>query len=186
MIQGGVFLKRFIFVINALLYWKMKIRLLLLIFLFASNLFAKSPDPIAVKGILDLREIQNSKNFIINLNGEWEFYWKRMMHPHDFNGVKTSPDYYGKVPSYWTDYPQEQVKTEKFGYATYRLTILLPPGYRDALGIDLPVFDSSYDIYLNGKYLGGSGTVGKLGKSPTLNIKGIFSGSCQLQTFWKL
>jgi signal transduction histidine kinase len=152
----------------------MKIRLLLLIILFTSNLFAKSPDPIAIKGILDLREIQNPNTFKINLNGEWEFYWKRMMHPHDFNGVKTSPDYYGKVPSYWTDYPQEQVKTDKFGYATYRLTILLPPGYRDALGIDLPVFDSSYDIYLNGKYLGGSGTVGKFREESSPEYKRNF------------
>ena len=29
------------------------------------------------------------------------------------------------------------------------------------LAIDLPVFDSSYDIYLNGKYYGGNGTPGK-------------------------
>ena len=71
------------------------------------------------------------------------------------------PDYYGSVPSYWTDYPQDSVKTEKYGYATYRLTILLPDGYNHPLAIDLPVFDSSYDIYLNGKYFGGNGTPGK-------------------------
>ena len=29
------------------------------------------------------------------------------------------------------------------------------------MAIDLPVFDSSYDIYINGKYLGGNGTTGK-------------------------
>jgi signal transduction histidine kinase len=65
------------------------------------------------------------------------------------------------VPSYWTDYPQESVKTEKFGYATYRLTILLPKGFNKPMAIDLPVFDSSYDIYLDGKYLGSNGTTGK-------------------------
>ena len=71
------------------------------------------------------------------------------------------PDYYGNVPSYWTDYPQESVKTERFGYATYKLTVLFPKGFNKPLAIDLPVFDSSYDIYLNGKYLGGNGTPGK-------------------------
>ena len=114
-----------------------------------------------LKVLLDLREISNPENFIVNLNGEWEFYWKKMLHPHDFNAVKTKPDYFGKVPSYWTDYPQESVKTEKYGYATYRLTSFLPPGFKDAIGIDLPVFDSSYDIYINGKYLGGNGIPGK-------------------------
>jgi signal transduction histidine kinase len=85
-----------------------------------------------------------------------------MLHPHDFiNNANLIPDYYGKVPSYWTDYPQESVKTEKYGYATYRLKIMLPPRNDTPLAIDLPVFDSSYDIYINGKYLGGSGIPGK-------------------------
>jgi signal transduction histidine kinase len=139
----------------------MRIRLLFLLLFVTLNLFAKVPDPVAINGVLNLREISNPDNFIINLNGEWEFYWKKILHPHDFNAVKIIPDYFGKVPSYWTDYPQESVKTEKFGYATYRLTVLLPPGLRNPLGIDMPVFDSSYDLYINGKYFGGNGTTGK-------------------------
>ena len=118
-------------------------------------------DPVALKGILDLREIKNPDSYIVKLNGEWEFYWKKMLHPHDFNAVNIIPDYYGKVPSYWTDYPSESVKTEKTGYATYRLTILLPAGSKIPMALDLPVFDSSYDIYINEKYLGGNGTTGK-------------------------
>ena len=139
----------------------MKFRLLILLTFFTSGLFAKTSDPVALKGILDLREISNPEHFIVKLNGEWEFYWKKMLHPHDFNGVNIIPDYYGKVPSYWSDYPQELIKTEKEGYATYRLTVLLPPELKTPLAIDLPVFDSSYDIYINGRYLGGSGNTGK-------------------------
>jgi signal transduction histidine kinase len=122
---------------------------------------ASDISPKAIRGVLDLRELPNPDHFIINLNGEWEFYWKKMLHPHDFKDTTIKPVYYGDVPSYWTDYPQSSVKTEKFGYATYRLTILLPAGFNKAMGIDLPVFDSSYDIYLNNKYLGGNGTTGK-------------------------
>jgi|WetSurMetagenome_2_1015567.scaffolds.fasta_scaffold07924_3 signal transduction histidine kinase len=139
----------------------MRIRFLFLFLFITLNLYSKESVPIAEKGVLDLRGINNRDHFIIKLNGEWEFYWKKMLHPHDFNAGKITPDYYGKVPSYWTDYPQDVVKTEKFGYATYRLTVLLPLNYKNSLGIDLPVFDSSYDIYLNGKYLGGNGTTGK-------------------------
>jgi len=139
----------------------MRIRLIFLLVLISLNFNVRGADPIAVKGILDLREIKNPESYIIKLNGEWEFYWKKMLHPHDFNAVKIIPDYYGKVPSYWTDYPAGSVKTEKTGYATYRLTILLPPGSKLPLAIDLPVFDSSYDIYINQKYLGGNGTTGK-------------------------
>jgi signal transduction histidine kinase len=128
---------------------------------FTCNLNAKGPSPTAVKGILDLREISNPDHFIIKLNGEWEFYWKKMLRPYDFVAGTSKPDYYGKVPSYWNDYPQDSVKTERFGYATYKLTVLFPKGFDNPLAIDLPVFDSSYDIYINGKYLGGNGIPGK-------------------------
>ncbi len=134
---------------------------LILLFAVISNLNASASSPEAIKGVLDLRSIDNPNNFIVKLNGEWEFYWKKMLHPYDFKDLTLKPDYYGRVPSYWTDYPSESVKTEKFGYATYRLTILLPPGNKKSLGIDLPVFDSSYDIYIDGKYMGGNGIPGK-------------------------
>ena len=111
--------------------------------------------------MIDLRDINNPDHFNLKLNGEWEFYWNKMLRPHDFKAGIIRPDYYGNVPSYWTDYPQESVKTEKLGYATYRLTVLLPEDIKNPLGIDLPVFDSSYDIYIDGKYLGGNGIPGR-------------------------
>jgi len=135
--------------------------LFILLSLSAFKMDASGHDPVASKGILDLRKVDNPEHFIIKLNGDWEFYWNKMLRPNDFKTGSAKPDYYGKVPSYWTDYPQESVKTDKFGYATYRLTVLFPKGFNKPLAIDLPVFDSSYDIYLNGKYYGGNGTPGK-------------------------
>jgi signal transduction histidine kinase len=141
----------------------MRVRLILLYLLLSfntSNLFAAEPSKRAIKGTLDLREMKNSDHFIINLNGKWGFYWNKLLRPYDFSSGKIKPDYYGEVPSYWTDYPQDSIRTKKFGFATYFLTILLPQGFNAPLAIDLPVFDSSYDIYLNGKYLGGNGVPG--------------------------
>ncbi|MCX6326371.1 MAG: sensor histidine kinase [Bacteroidia bacterium] len=142
----------------------MRIRLFIFqvfLFTFTFSLNANSSTPKAVKGVIDLRDISNPDQFIVKLNGEWEFYWKKMLRPHDFKTQILKPDFFGKVPSYWTDYPRESVKTEKFGFATYRLTVLLPAGLKKPFGIDLPVFDSSYDIYIDGKYLGGNGVPGK-------------------------
>lgn len=142
----------------------MRIRLIILIIFLSLLTFilnAKGPDPTAIKGIIDLREITDHDHFIIKLNGEWEFYWKKMLRPYDFISKNYQPDFYGNVPSYWTNYPPESVKTEKFGYATYRLTVLFPKGFDKSMAIDLPVFDSSYDIYIDGKYYGGNGTTGK-------------------------
>ncbi|HUX95341.1 MAG TPA: sensor histidine kinase [Bacteroidales bacterium] len=110
---------------------------------------------------MDLRSLDKDKNFTVNLNGEWEFYWNKLILPSDFKNNSFIPDCYGKVPSYWTDYEKLSVNTERFGYATYRLTVLLPEGFQNSLGVDLPVFDSSYDIYINGEYNGGNGVPGR-------------------------
>jgi hypothetical protein len=163
----------------------MMIRLLLfhlMLFALPVSLNANEINPKAVKGIIDLRKISNRDQFILKLNGEWEFYWKKMLYPLDFKRGRIKPDYYGKVPSYWTDYPQESVKTEKFGYATYRLTILLPEGFNKYLGIDLPVFDSSYDLYLNGKNFVGNGITGNHSVKQNRDIKEIFTYSVRNQT----
>jgi signal transduction histidine kinase len=133
----------------------------LLLFIPAINFNSSATIPEAVNGEIDLRKINNPEKFIVKLNGEWEFYWAKMLRPDDFKLNSIKPDYFGKVPSYWTDYPQESVKTEKSGYATYRLKVLLPSGFKSPLAFDLPVFDSSYNIFLNGKYLGGNGVPGK-------------------------
>ena len=142
----------------------MKIRLLIL-FLALSLLYnittVNGQTPVAVKGILDLRHDSIDQTFEIRLNGEWEFFWNKMLHPHDFTStIARKADYYGKVPSYWTDYPQDKIKTEKKGFATYRLTILLPSESHQSMGFDIPVFDSAYDLYINGEYMTSNGIPG--------------------------
>jgi signal transduction histidine kinase len=142
----------------------MKVRFFLFLSIFcisSLNIISGSVIPEAKRGVLDLRSLENKQKFIVKLNGEWEFYWKRMLRPNDFKTSNYIPDCYGRVPSYWTDYRKLSVKTENFGYATYRLKVLLPLGFRESLGIDLPVFDSSYDIYIDGEYHGGNGIPGK-------------------------
>jgi signal transduction histidine kinase len=116
----------------------------------------------AEKGVMDLRNLENKDKFIVNLNGEWEFYWNQMLYPFNFKqDKKPVPDCYGSVPSYWTDYKSGKVKTEKKGYATYRLTILLPPDIKSRLCLDVPIFDSSYDLWLDDMLLTSNGYPGK-------------------------
>lgn len=141
----------------------MKISRLIIFFIliYASESFATVKEPVAVKGVIDLKETAGNK-FLVRLQGEWEFYWEKMLHPQDFkDNTKIKPDYYGQVPSYWTDYPADSIKTTGMGFATYRLIMILPAGYRNSLGFDVPVFDSSYEMYVDGKYMGGNGTPGK-------------------------
>ncbi len=142
-----------------------KVRVLFVLALLMASLSScrkVEPVPSAVKGVLSLTNLQDRNRFIVRLNGEWEFYWQKMLRPNDFRyGSALNPDLYGKVPSYWTDYPVTEISTERHGFATYRLRVVLPPGFRDPLGFDMPVFDSSYDLYVDGEYIGGNGTPGE-------------------------
>jgi signal transduction histidine kinase len=140
---------------------KNSLSVMLLVLFAVMNLAAKEAAPRAVKGVLDLRHISYNDKFIIKLNGDWEFYWNKILRPLDFKNKNLVPGYYGNIPSYWTDYPADQVKTSGEGYATYRLIILLPAGFREPLGFDMPVFDSSYDIYINNDYYSSNGIPGK-------------------------
>lgn len=141
---------------------KIKSKILFLFILFYSpEIFAFGSEPTVLKGVIDLRKTA-SDNFTVKLNGEWEFYWKKLFKPDDFNNdIRIKPDLFGTVPSYWTSYRSETLKITSMGFATYRLLILLPPGYRNSLGFNLPVFDSSYEIYVDGKLMGKNGTPGK-------------------------
>lgn len=140
------------------------IRLFLIAFLaaFTTSLVTITADAAQpVKGVLDLRNVEIDSKYTVRLNGEWEFYWKKFYRPNQFRmGVKPLPDGYIKVPSYWTDFEEGTFKTDNQGYATYRLTILLPDDTNIPLGIDVKVFDSSYDLYVNGTFMGNNGISG--------------------------
>lgn len=156
----------------------MKIRasLILILFIITANcqsLFSQNPT--AIKGVTDLRKIHDRDKFIFTLNGEWEFYWKKMLHPHDFTGQSIpKPDLWGKVPSYWTDYTAVNLKTGKYGYATYRLTVLLPEKFSKPLGFYVPVFDSAYDLYINGELKSDNGQTGTSESETSPGYKPVF------------
>jgi signal transduction histidine kinase len=160
---------------NPIIRSKMKIRLLVLIlpFLFSmvsENSYADAPK--VKEGILDLRNENITDKFIITLNGDWEFYWMKKLYPNDFKkGDMHVPDLYGKVPSYWTDYSGKDFKTTKWGYATYRVVILLPPNTRKRFGFQVPVFDSAFDMWINGTISHSNGIPGKSESETTPGYK---------------
>jgi signal transduction histidine kinase len=136
-------------------------RLTILTLLSAVSFFAaKGQSPSAINGVLDLRKIDRKDKFLIMLNGDWEFYWNRMLYPNDFKKTeRPKPDLFAHVPAYWTDY-SDAVPTSGFGFATYRLTMLLPAGVNKRLALDIPVFDSSFDLWINDSLIYSNGFPG--------------------------
>ncbi|MDM8003155.1 MAG: sensor histidine kinase [Bacteroidota bacterium] len=135
---------------------KISLTLLLMVILSGS---AAGVSARVENGVLDLREIQQGDEFTVRMNGEWEFYSGTFIYgiPGDICDTLT-PDCYGKVPGYWSEYTVDGKRLPRFGYGTYRAVILLPRGYRDRMGFDMPVFDTSYEISVNGVTMARNGT----------------------------
>ncbi len=135
-----------------------KIILSLFCIVLLSN-HAVATTPRMTEGVLDLRNIQQGDDFSVRMNGEWEFFFGTFIYGTPGKIQDTlQPDCYGKVPGYWNEYTVDGVQLPPFGYGTYRALILLPSGYRDRMGIDMPVFDTSYEIAINGVTVARNGT----------------------------
>lgn len=112
--------------------------------------------PKAIKGVLDLSEWSPDDVRILPLDGEWEFYWNRIVSSEEIiqrNGNETLA--YISVPSQW----QKQTNSA-FGYATYHLKILVPDNSKLAglspfskTALHIPNIGTSFQFYINGKFI---------------------------------
>ncbi|MDB5061258.1 MAG: ATP-binding region ATPase domain protein [Mucilaginibacter sp.] len=128
-----------------------------LLLLFSITVFG-SPSynpiqPVAKNGIIDLRK----QSFIdeIELSGQWNFYWQQLIDP------KNTPTTKGQLitfPSLWNNHITNGKKLPAFGYASYKLTVLLPKNAK-LLRMAMPDVYSSYRLFLNGKQVAENGTV---------------------------
>ncbi len=142
-----------------------------LMMLFVPAGFCSQGEPHPQKGVLDLRSYQNFDGKVMTLQGDWMFYWHRLLSPDSINWSGDAAGVtFVHVPSYWTSYRGSDGNSlPGTGYATYGLRILLPRGYRDSLGFSLPVFDSSFGFFLNGKR---QGVNGKVSRTKTAGVPG--------------
>ncbi len=114
-----------------------------------SDLCAQS-QPVAVQGVLDLSEYDFKRRGPVELEGEFEFYWNQRLNP--------APDQdsgemiYTRVPGSWHRLKKVHPGVERYGFATYRLTILLPSQV-DAIGFCMMDIFSSSSYFINGKAL---------------------------------
>jgi two-component system, sensor histidine kinase ChiS len=152
---------------------------------FNCNESPKKPNPSAIQGVLDLRDWDFEKDGVVQLKGEWEFYWNELLDPNNpisspkeadpnknslepnsklSNEQSTQPKSitYLTVPSQWNKlgYPIN-------GYATYRLRILLPKNFisneiekQIPLSIKILSMGSNYALFLNGEKIMEDGKVG--------------------------
>ncbi|WP_316783969.1 response regulator [Pedobacter frigiditerrae] len=138
----------------------MKLKVLFVIYLscFALNNVVANQIPVAKKGIIDLRTVSFETK--LALNGEWVFYWNQLINP---NVKPNNEGIMVDFPKKWNDLSINGKQLPAFGYATYKLTLLLPKS-KTAFKIDIPDVYCAYRLYLNGNKVAETGKVGTSAK----------------------
>jgi hypothetical protein len=107
------------------------------------------------KGIADIRNYNFQENGPLELSGEWEFYMSQFLAPADFTNETRHAKDYVDFPSVWNNSSGPQ----NFGFATYRLTVLVDRN--EHLALYVPHAYSSYKLWANGTEISINGLVGK-------------------------
>ncbi len=128
--------------------------------LSCSNTGMRKP-PSVSKGILDLRDRDLKKDGSIELAGEFEFYWERLLTPEDFS-KSSKPEISGYIatPGAWNDHCIGKRVLGSYGYGTYRVKVKLNKKNIGPMGIRFSNEIGAFRIYVDNKMLINAGTPG--------------------------
>jgi len=121
---------------------------------------AAGKPPLAQNGYLDLSNWSFSANGTVNLDGQWEFYWRQLLSPEDLTGAQpVEPTGYFEIPGRWDGRVIDGAKQSGDGYATFRLKVRAPPGI-PLLAVRITEESSAYRLWVNGEEVARNGIVG--------------------------
>jgi len=112
--------------------------------------------PTAKNGSINLYQISSDQRVI--LDGEWKFYWNRLIATEPQKADK--PDFLIRVSDYWSRYKLNGKFLPADGFASYRLVIKEWNASRPVT-VYLPDFGSAYRVFVDGKLAAESGVVSK-------------------------
>jgi two-component system sensor histidine kinase ChiS len=150
-------------------------KLLPAILLMIPAMLLAQPKPQAVKGTYLIRQDHLTASAIISLDGEWEFYWNRLLTPDSFQRHEIVRQY-KPVPLKWNSYRVDGKKLPVRGYCTYRLLIENPDRLADLM-IKIPGIATASKIWINGNLTREQGVVATAAE---------FSKAKRLHNFLKL
>lgn len=127
--------------------------ILAILLVIGTGVFARqaAAQPTARRGVLDLRNVDWTQQDV-ELTGEWKWYWHQLRRP---NAPPTASEYVA-FPQYWASVNWQKRPVPSQGYATYTLTVLLPP-QPPPLTLEVPGQNSAYRLFVNGKDLAHDG-----------------------------
>jgi adenylate cyclase len=117
--------------------------------------------PKAVAGTLDLRNWDFAHDGMVPLNGEWRFYWEKLLSPSQLMaGAASDSAAYFTFPGSWNHLKKEGKEVGGDGFATFVLNVILPKHDR-LLGFKSRSVNTAWRVWVDGVELGGAGTVGE-------------------------
>jgi len=135
------------------------IKFFLGIFLICISSCSKLPEPTwtARYGHFDLRQWNPKIHGIIELSGEWEFYWRQLLSPADFEHEVNNKDFF-YLPGLWNHYQPEKRRFNGDGFATFRLHLHLPDPKKELL-FKIPEMPTAYKFWVNQDVISQNGIV---------------------------
>ncbi len=125
----------------------------------AGGCAGKEP-PRAVHGVLDLSAWDLAADGTVRLDGEWEFYWRRLLAPRDFDRGKAIPaPGLIEAPGTWNGHEVGGKPLTGDGYATYRLLVRLRES-GGPLALHVPYMRTAYRLWIDGEEAAANGRVG--------------------------
>ena len=123
--------------------------------------FSKNVTKLPIKnGVLDLTDWNFEEEGIIELSGEWNFYWNQLLTYEDLISKNVNDTGIIKVPSAWNGYKLDNEELRGQGFATYGLKVILNEDTKN-LALHLSDMSSAYNLYINGELVARNGVVGK-------------------------
>lgn len=112
-----------------------------------------------VAGVLDLSGWDFDAKGSVRLDGQWDFYWERLLMSDDLDGNGPAPSGVLNLPGTWKGYRLAEKELPGTGYATLRLRVLLPPDH-DQLALYIPNLLTAYKLWVNNQLVASAGEVG--------------------------
>lgn len=131
----------------------------LMIFILVINI--SYDNGIVVDGYGKITSENILKNKTVHLDGEWEFYWDKLLTPETFMDKNNFPKYdtLVKVPGSWSN-----IFSDKYypihGVGTYRLQLRIPKDMKNP-SIKIKRIMRSYNLYVNSNLVASGGSVSK-------------------------
>ena len=124
--------------------------------------------PVAESGVIDLSRWEPSRDGPVALDGQWEFYWDRLLTPEDFGPEAGAPTKSGylTLPGFWKKHELNGHPLPGTGQATFCLRILPAPGDH-LLTLRLYSIWAAYRMWVDGTLVATSGMVGRSDEAET-------------------